>query len=1181
MGTPNWTPTPVRPDGEYLTSASYQTDRQQAANGDVPQVQDDYSATLTEMQTAVDPAPGGAPSLPTTLAGELERVRFALRQIKQVFAPAVAQWYEPLPAVTIPPAGAPVSAAFLTLSLDATLTAERRLVAGTGITLTDGGPNGDLTIASTATGGGAPLDASYVTLTANPTLTNESVLTAGAGLSLAAATVSVNGPATTALLDVFTSTLKGLTPASGGGTLNYLRADGTWAAPSGSGAPINAPYVTTAADPTLTNESVLAATAPIALTGSTLSLNDDGVTDLKLRNSVGLSVIGRSVQTTGDPADIVAGADGDLLQRQGASLVFAALPGHYVTSAMFRTSTALSVVGRPVNTTGDVSDLAASLDGQILRRSGTSLGFGALNLASANAVTGILPAANMDPAFVSSGGIPATIVDVKGDLIAASAADTVVRLPVGTNGQVLTADSAQASGLAWTTPTTGGASTAASYVTIGAEAGLSAERQLVVTSPITLTDAGANSTATLALADDGVTNLKLRNSAGLSVIGNGTNASADPGDLVAASDFQVLRRSGTALAFGAVNLASANAVTGVLPAANMDAAFVGALADNGTTNAKLADMLTARLKGRVTAGTGDPEDLTGTQATTLLDVFTSALKGLAPSSGGGTTNFLRADGTWAVPAGGAGGAPVDASYLTIAADATLTAERTLAAGAGLALADGGANAAATLSVATAGVTSAMLRNSVGLSVIGRALQTTGVPGDITAGTDGDLLQRQGASLVFAALPADSVTNTILRNSTNLSVIGRSVNTAGDPADIQATADDQVLRRSGTSLGFGTVATGGMADNAVTNAKLADMVTARIKGRVTAATGDPEDLTGTQATTLLDVFGTLKGLVPGTASSTTNYLRADGTWAVPPGAGGGAPTDAQYLTLAADATLSAERVLSATAPVALATTATTATLSLNDDGVTDAKLRNSAGTSVIGRSAGTSGDPADIAASADGQVLRRAAGALGFGAVDLADTDAVTGVLPVANVNVTTLQPKLALDQWLQWDTSNTIRRTTAGSIELTPVDYVESVTGGVVCQNSSWFASRKTDTTLVALLVLDGSNVVQINPSALPITIWGTITANGVARATGHVTGANGALASGYVGIASCTRASTGTYSVVWSANRSSTTYPVVATAKGGTAAQITVDIDTTQAVVRTFNASGTITDRDFMIAAF
>lgn len=75
------------------------------------------------------------------------------------------------------------------------------------------------------------------------------------------------------------------------------------------------------------------------------------------------------------------------------------------------------------------------------------------------------------------------------------------------------------------------------------------------------------------------------------------------------------------------------------------------------TLAKQADVATASIMGRVTAGTGSQEALTGTQATTLLDTFTSALKGLAPASGGGTTNFLRADGTWAAPPGGGGGSP--------------------------------------------------------------------------------------------------------------------------------------------------------------------------------------------------------------------------------------------------------------------------------------------------------------------------------------------------------------------------------------------------------------------------------------------------------------------------------------------------------------------------------------------
>ena len=55
------------------------------------------------------------------------------------------------------------------------------------------------------------------------------------------------------------------------------------------------------------------------------------------------------------------------------------------------------------------------------------------------------------------GGIQPTIVDAKGDLITATAADTPARLAVGaTNGYILTVDSTEATGLKWAAAAAGG-----------------------------------------------------------------------------------------------------------------------------------------------------------------------------------------------------------------------------------------------------------------------------------------------------------------------------------------------------------------------------------------------------------------------------------------------------------------------------------------------------------------------------------------------------------------------------------------------------------------------------------------------------------------------------------------------------------------------------------------------------
>jgi hypothetical protein len=62
----------------------------------------------------------------------------------------------------------------------------------------------------------------------------------------------------------------------------------------------------------------------------------------------------------------------------------------------------------------------------------------------------------MDTKAATAATINPTIVDAKGDLIAATAADAVSRLAVGANATVLTADSTTATGLKWAVPSSGG-----------------------------------------------------------------------------------------------------------------------------------------------------------------------------------------------------------------------------------------------------------------------------------------------------------------------------------------------------------------------------------------------------------------------------------------------------------------------------------------------------------------------------------------------------------------------------------------------------------------------------------------------------------------------------------------------------------------------------------------------------
>jgi len=129
------------------------------------------------------------------------------------------------------------------------------------------------------------------------------------------------------------------------------------------------------------------------------------------------------------------------------------------------------------------------------------------------------------------------------------------------------------------------------------------------------------------------------------------------------------------------------------------------------------------------------------------------------------------------------------------------------------------------------VTVEVVRGSNGVATIPTPTQTPNTTyecvlaeGTITPGGVVTLTDRRGylspAIEVIAAMIVDNaVGNAALRDSAALSVIGRSANSAGDPADIAAGTDGYVLRRSGTTLGFGQLALGGIPDDLLTAAKM--------------------------------------------------------------------------------------------------------------------------------------------------------------------------------------------------------------------------------------------------------------------------------------------------------------------------------------------------------------------------
>lgn len=195
----------------------------------------------------------------------------------------------------------------------------------------------------------------------------------------------------------------------------------------------------------------------------------------------------------------------------------------------------------------------------------------------------------------AAGAILASLLDTKGDLIAASANDTPAKLPAGTDGQILVAASGQATGLQWrdaavtdlkgvTTDTLLGRDTAGTgageLISVGGGVeftGAGAIRVAAFTGDVTKTAGGT----ALSIAADAVLRSMMANMAQSTIMGRAAGAgTGDPTDLTPAQVKTLLAYLASEVAFTpADTITSTDVQTAIVEALTDARAYADSLAN--------------------------------------------------------------------------------------------------------------------------------------------------------------------------------------------------------------------------------------------------------------------------------------------------------------------------------------------------------------------------------------------------------------------------------------------------------------------------------------------------------------------------------------------------------------------------------------------------------------------------
>jgi hypothetical protein len=168
-------------------------------------------------------------------------------------------------------------------------------------------------------------------------------------------------------------------------------------------------------------------------------------TDLVTDLPADFEVFGQAVATS--MADLLGGTSGQILAKNSnTDMDFVWIANDQGDITGITASSPLTGGGTSGAVTVGIQDALTTQKGAVQLSDSTS---------TTSSILAATPTAVKSAYDLANGAVPKSIVDAKGDIIAATAADTVSRLAVGTNGQVLTADSTAGTGLKWATPASG------------------------------------------------------------------------------------------------------------------------------------------------------------------------------------------------------------------------------------------------------------------------------------------------------------------------------------------------------------------------------------------------------------------------------------------------------------------------------------------------------------------------------------------------------------------------------------------------------------------------------------------------------------------------------------------------------------------------------------------------------